>query len=766
MSTSLAAFDDFSSGGFAGGFGWSGAWTIGGDVSRSSVDNFPTPPQARIGAGATLSRALPLPAGSTGVMLQFQAKASQFGPADLVAVQVSRDGGAFTTLKTFTVDDSNDSYQFYGGTVGDGRITLSWYPATAANMQLRFASTSSTGVLFVDDIRVSALLAPPGLPVPPTGELPVANAGTDTTVDDNDNDNDGVETVTLDGTGSFDPDGTIASYQWDEVTAEGTFAIGSGVTLTASFGHGSHIVQLTMTDNDGGSASDTVVVTVNQVFPNNLPPVANAGPDQTIVDTDGNTLEVVSFDGSASVDPDGTIVSYNWTRNGNPFNNAATFSVTLPIGVHTVDLTVTDDQGATSTDTVVVTVEANTPPPLPTVNSFSVSPTAITAGESANLSSITDGADSVTIDNGVGAVSTSASATVTPSVTTTYTLTATNTSGSATASVAVTVNAASNEALTITQFEFRTGKNQWRIAGTSSIAGPGNTMTIFVGPTVTGTFLGTADVDGCGVWQFREKNSSVLPDSTGTISIQSSQGGTWEGISGTGPVPGGDPAPPPPPPAPTATLGADPASILTGASSTLSWSSTGADSCSAPWTASTAASGSQIVTPGAPMAYDIICTGAGGTVSASVTVTVSTTPPPPPAPTATLGTDPASIFTGESSTLSWSSADADACSASWTASTAASGSQIVTPGATMTYDITCTGAGGSVSASVTVTVSAAPPPPADANLDVAITAPAPAVDGDEFNVSAVISDLSGNGIVQHEVWTFGFRLISHPGISN
>ena len=94
--------------------------------------------------------------------------------------------------------------------------------------------------------------------------------------------------------------------------------------------------------------------------------------------------------------------------------------------------------------------------------------------------------------------------------------------------------------------------------------------------------------------------------------------------------------------------------------------------------------------------------------------------------------------------------------ASWTTSTTASGSQIVTPGATTTYDITCTGTGGAVSASVTVTVGAAPPPPADANLDVAVSAPAQAVDGDDFDVSAVISDLSGNGAASVSVelsWT-------------
>jgi hypothetical protein len=90
----------------------------------------------------------------------------------------------------------------------------------------------------------------------------------------------------------------------------------------------------------------------------------------------------------------------------------------------------------------------------------------------------------------------------------------------------------------------------------------------------------------------------------------------------------------------------------------------------------------------------------------------------PSAPTVSLTANPASITSGASSTLTWSSANATSCAAtspsSWTAATTTSGSQSVTPTATTTYTITCTGAGGmSASSSATVTVSAAssPPPP-------------------------------------------------------
>ena len=135
------------------------SWVIGGDVQLSSADNFPTPPQARLGAsGAFMRRSTMLPAGSTGMTLDFWAKASQFAPLDELRVNVSVDGGPFTAIRTFTSADSNDTYVFYGGSA----IPLghSWFPATASNIVLEFESSMTTGQFFVDDVVLTALLAP------------------------------------------------------------------------------------------------------------------------------------------------------------------------------------------------------------------------------------------------------------------------------------------------------------------------------------------------------------------------------------------------------------------------------------------------------------------------------------------------------------------------------------------------------------------------------------------------------------------------------
>jgi hypothetical protein len=65
--------------------------------------------------------------------------------------------------------------------------------------------------------------------------------------------------VTLDGSGSSDPDGSIVTYAWD--FGDGT--TGSGVTVTHIYpSAGDFTVTLTVTDDDGMTGSDTATITV------------------------------------------------------------------------------------------------------------------------------------------------------------------------------------------------------------------------------------------------------------------------------------------------------------------------------------------------------------------------------------------------------------------------------------------------------------------------------------------------------------------------
>ena len=161
-------------------------------------------------------------------------------------------------------------------------------------------------------------------------------------------------------------------------------------------------------------------------------------------------------------------------------------------------------------------------------------------------------------------------------------------------------------------------------------------------------------------------------------------------------------------PLPTTTLGTSSQTINAGGSTTLTWSSTNATSCTASggWSATLAASGSR--STGALTAnttFSLTCTGTGGT-SAPATATVNIVP------SARLSVYPSVIAPGGSSTLTWSSSNATSCAASggWSSALGTSGTKNTGPvsATTTTYSLTCSGAGGSSTpASATLTVSSA-----------------------------------------------------------
>ncbi len=115
--------------------------------------------------------------------------------------------------------------------------------------------------------------------------------------------------------------------------------------------------------------------------PSNNPPEADAGSDQTIIDQDGNGNEQITLDGSASSDSDGSITSYVWKENGTQIATGINPSVSLNVGAHTITLVVQDNDGATGSDSVVVTVNSPsdiTPPAISSVQSTGVTATSAT----------------------------------------------------------------------------------------------------------------------------------------------------------------------------------------------------------------------------------------------------------------------------------------------------------------------------------------------------------------------------------------------------
>lgn len=192
-------------------------------------------------------------------------------------------------------------------------------------------------------------------------ELPIASAGEAQTVQ-------GLSTVSLDGSGSTDPDDGIATYLWLQTggtpvnLSDPTAVAPTFIAPDVGTGEVSLTFTLTVTDNGGLQSSDTCVVNVTA---ENLTPLADAGPDQTILE---GTL--VSLNGAGSTDPDGTIVSFIWTQVGGPTASltdpqTATPSFTAPDvsiagGQILLQLTVTDNMGGRATDTCVVDIKTST----------------------------------------------------------------------------------------------------------------------------------------------------------------------------------------------------------------------------------------------------------------------------------------------------------------------------------------------------------------------------------------------------------------------
>ncbi len=96
----------------------------------------------------------------------------------------------------------------------------------------------------------------------------------------------------------------------------------------------------------------------------NAPPVADAGADRTVVDSDGDGQEIVALDGSGSSDPDGDALSYEWREGGAVIAMGATPAVPLSVGQHDITLSVSDGEAAPSSDMVRITVDPAPPPTL------------------------------------------------------------------------------------------------------------------------------------------------------------------------------------------------------------------------------------------------------------------------------------------------------------------------------------------------------------------------------------------------------------------
>jgi len=203
-----------------------------------------------------------------------------------------------------------------------------------------------------------------------------------------------INTAKLDGSASSDPDGSIIDLQyfWRKVIGpsliliDATKAIATANNLVA----GEYLFELKVVDKFNAFTFDFVTIRVIGTTTVIQSPTANAGLNASI------TLPVntVTLSGSGS-DPDGSIVGYQWTKISGPAqfaisspNTAQTLVSNLVVGTYTFQLRVTDNKGATATDTVVITV--NDVVVIPPGENFFASPTGTGTGTQASPFKIGD----------------------------------------------------------------------------------------------------------------------------------------------------------------------------------------------------------------------------------------------------------------------------------------------------------------------------------------------------------------------------------------
>ncbi|MBI3807726.1 MAG: PKD domain-containing protein [Nitrospirae bacterium] len=262
------------------------------------------------------------------------------------------------------VDGNSLTYDWSFMSVPTGSLATFSNPTAAKPTFVADKAGQYVAQLIVNDGTVSS--TPDTVTITTTGAntAPVANAGPDQTVSAS-------STVQLDGSASKDTDGNALRYQWAlTVKPTGSKAtLSNAATMMASFNAdvaGQYVAQLTVNDGMVNSAPDTVMITT---LGGNTAPVANAGPDQTVP-----LGTVVTLDGSASKDADGSSLTFQWTLTAKPLGSTAAISdpiamrptITVDVsGEYIAQLIVNDGTANSIPDTVIV--KTTTPPPAPGV---------------------------------------------------------------------------------------------------------------------------------------------------------------------------------------------------------------------------------------------------------------------------------------------------------------------------------------------------------------------------------------------------------------
>jgi uncharacterized cupredoxin-like copper-binding protein len=513
----------------------------------------------------------------------------------------------------------------------------------------------------------------------------------------------------------------ISSGAWSGSTSLGSTGVAIGPFKTA----GTYTYGMTCTGS-GGSAAASQTVTVGAVpaptiVLNLIPSSITPGSASLLVWSTTNAQSCVGSSGTGS---DG------W-QGSQPTINAAGFNTGKidTTGQVIYDLTCLGPGGSTQA-TRILSVSPTAPTSLPVIT-FTAQPTLIQPGQSTTLTWNAANATACVASGGTASVSwsgsqplTSAGMTLGPIDTAgTYSLTLTcaGAGGSAAKDVVIVVSPTTvPPAVTVdvdvspTQVVAGSSAN---LAWTSSNATACSASGSWSGSEpLLGTEVSTGTLTTAAVYSYTLTCTGPGGSATGTASLQVN-----------------------PAAAVVTNLAATPSTIQTGQSVMLSWGTTGAASCAASagtgaWagvqpTTSTGTAIGPINTAGTYV-FTLECTGPGGTSAPrSVTVTV-TNPTPPAAAVVSFAANPSTIQVGQSVSLTWTTTNATACTASggagsWggsvgAASVGTSTGPINTAG-TYTFTLTCSGPGGvGAPNSVAVNVTGATPGPVIISLFTAV----------------------------------------------
>jgi hypothetical protein len=169
--------------------------------------------------------------------------------------------------------------------------------------------------------------------------------------------------ITLDGSGSSDPNGAALSYHWKQVSGPSGSFVDAG-TVKATFNPyelGIYIFELVVNNGSFNSFADAV-----QIIVKNDPPTANAGPDQLFSDLE--EIPSITLDASRSIDPENGFLTFRWEQIGgwkvqlsDPHAVKTTFAHPWP-GNYLFKLVVNDGMQDSQPDIVAIVIGPNHAP--------------------------------------------------------------------------------------------------------------------------------------------------------------------------------------------------------------------------------------------------------------------------------------------------------------------------------------------------------------------------------------------------------------------